>query len=680
MLLSLRIQNFALVDELDLHLGAGLNVLTGETGAGKSILLDALDAALGGKVTGRAVRSGAERGLIEAHFKSSPELDEWLDSQQIEAHENSSILVCSREFTSGRGGLRSRSRINGFLVNKQQIESLRDRLVEITAQGQTVQLGQASIQRDWLDGFGGIAHTQQRERVAAAHEAFQAASKALERRRQNERERLQQLDLFAFQAQELREANLGDADELDQLEQERKRLTHAVELQQQSYEVYQALYQNESEAACADLLGRAEHTLASMVEFDPQLGSILDLVTGALAQVEEAGREINAYGESLETDPERLDEVESRIRQLKQICRKYGPTLAEAIAHNQQLQEQLDELSDGGQSLEALEEAYNARKSQLEQACATLTQLRQNAARTLEAMLIDELKPLAMEKVQFKVSISAANPTPTGGDRIVFMFSPNPGEPLQPLADTASGGEMSRFLLALKVCLSQADEVGTMVFDEIDVGVSGRVAQAIATKLHQLSLRHQVLCVTHQPLVAAMADLHFHVSKELVDDASADKGRAKSSQTKSKATSESVNAANDEVRTVVRVMQLDDAQRKEELAQLAGGQSDGEAIAFAESLLSQAATNRHGIHSAGTTHNKTAVRSTADAAIKPESDHSASNHSAQAAASNSSMKATSKSAAKSTPSSDSNPTNQSSSSSSSSKRTSKRQTKNSTQS
>ncbi len=586
MLLFLRIENFALVDELDLHLGAGLNVLTGETGAGKSILLDALDAVLGGRVTGRAVRSGADRGLIEAHFESGAAIEEWLAEQAIAPNEDRSVLICSRELTAGRGGVRGRSRVNGALVNKKQIETLRDRLVEITAQGQTVQLGRASIQRDWLDGFGGASHAQQRVRVGAAYEAFQHASKALEQRRRTEKERLQQLDLFAFQAQELREANLTDADELERLEQERKRLTHAVELQQQSYEVYQALYQNESGDACADLLGRAEQILNSMVEFDTQLQPILDLVTGALTQVEESGREINAYGEGLETDPDRLDDIEARIRELKQICRKYGPTLAEAIALSQDLQQQLDQLSGGGQSLEDLEKAHDARQAELEQACEKLTLLRQDAAHRLEAMIIEELKPLAMEKVQFKVEISPGTPSPVGSDRIVFLFSPNPGEPLQSLAETASGGEMSRFLLALKVCLSQADEIGTMVFDEIDVGVSGRVAQAIATKLHQLSLRHQVLCVTHQPLVAAMADLHFHVEKQQVDDSSVDSGSAKAPKGKGSVTE------GDDVRTVVRVTQLDEDRRKEELAQLAGGHSDGEAIAFAESLLSQAASNR----------------------------------------------------------------------------------------
>jgi DNA repair protein RecN (Recombination protein N) len=570
MLISLQIENFALVDHLDLEFGAGLNVLTGETGAGKSIILDALDAALGGKVSSRAIRTGADRSVIEAAFDLNPGLIHWLAEQEIELVDDMS-LVCSRELVVGRNGVRSRSRVNGVLVNKQQMDSLRDRLLEITAQGQTLLLGQPQLQREWLDGFGGVALIKQRETVTDMYSATQHALKALEKRQQYEQQRLQQLDLFEYQARELRAANLGEPDELEQLEQERQRLSHSVELQQNSYKAYQALYQNDQGGfACADLLGNTEAILIDMLRFDPQLQPVLTMVSDALAQVQEAGRQINDYGDSLETDPERLQEVEERIVELKQICRKYGPTLADAIAHWQRVQTELEELSGSGQSLEVLEQNYQARQAELIEACRQLTELRQKAAHALESLLIKELKPLAMDKVQFQVEVKPCAPTAMGADRITFQFSPNPGEPLQPLSETASGGEMSRFLLALKACFSQVDAIGTMVFDEIDVGVSGRVAQAIAEKLHQLSKHHQVLCVTHQPIVAAMADHHFRVGKEILDapDSTA------------------------EVRTVVRVEELAQDQRREELAEIAGGKSDRKAIAFADSLLSQAASVR----------------------------------------------------------------------------------------
>lgn len=574
MLLCLRIENFALIDQLDLEFSAGLNVLTGETGAGKSIILDAIDAALGGKVDRRVIRTGANRAMVEATFRLDQALATWLAEQEIELVDDSSV-ICSREVTGGKSSLRSRSRVNGVLVNRQVMTELRDRMVEITAQGQTVQVGQPAQVRDWLDLYGGSAHGQQREVVASAFAAYQQARTTLEKRRQSERQRLQQLDLLTYQVQELRAANLNDPDEFEQLELERQRLGHVVELQQLSYQVYQALYQNDSDApASADLLGQAESTLSIMVQYDPQLQPLLDLVSDALATVVEAGRQINVYGEELEGDPHRLATVEERLRELKQICRKYGPTLKEVIAYYQRIQAELQELNAGVQSIEALEQQEKKYQHILTETCSQLTQLRQVAAAALETRLVAELKPLAMEKVQFQVEIAPSSPTAVGADRLTFLFSPNPGEPLQPMNAIASGGEMSRFLLALKACFSQAEPAGTLVFDEIDVGVSGRVAQAIAEKLHQLSQRHQVLCVTHQPLVAAMADRHFRVDKHII-------------------TQPSFPTPHSPVRTVVRVTTLDNFNtRREELATLAGGHSATEAIAFAESLLNQAAHRR----------------------------------------------------------------------------------------
>lgn len=561
MLHSLKIENFALIDNLHLELGQGLNVLTGETGAGKSIILDAIDAVLGGKVSGRMVRTGATQATIVATFASSPDLDTWIQSQGFPP---AGVVVCSRDM--GASSNRLRLRLNGAPLTKRQGEELRDRLVEITAQGQTVHLGKPSVQREWLDSFGGAAVVAQRQTVAQAYGACQQALQALEQRRKADHDRHQQLDLWQYQLRELAVANLEDPQELEDLLQEQQRLSHGVELQQQSYEIYQALYQNDRGPACADLLGRAEALLQDMVQYDPQVQAMLEMVSTALTQVEEAGRQINAYGDNLETDPQRLEEIQGRIAELKQLCRKYGPELADAIAYYHEIQGQVDTLTGGDQSLETLTAAHETAQRHLQQQCQRLTQLRQRTATDLEARLIAALKPLAMERVQFQVELMAVVPAIHGADQITFRFSPNPGEPLQALGAIASGGEMSRFLLALKACFSQVDPVGTMIFDEIDVGVSGRVSQAIAQCLHDLSHQHQVLCVTHQPLIAAMADRHFRVRKTVVDDD----------------------------RTVVAVDVLGDrAARQQELAELAGGESAQEALRFAESLLAQAADRRH---------------------------------------------------------------------------------------
>ncbi|MEC4985181.1 MAG: DNA repair protein RecN [Oscillatoria sp. PMC 1068.18] len=586
MLETLRIRNFALIDSLELDLGDGLNVLTGETGAGKSIILDAIDIALGGKVSSRMIRTGNQRAMVEATFTADLGTAVWLKEQEIDLIDED-LVICSRDLAIAQTSLRSRSRVNGVLVNRKFMEQLRSRLVEITAQGQTVQLMIPTRQRNLLDLYGGAELLQQRETVAQVYALCSQAEQALGKRRSSEQERLQRLDLIQYQIQELSAANLSDSDELEQQLSDREMLSHVVELQKLSYQVYQLLYQNDTgEPAAADLLGEVESLLTEMAEYDLKIEPILEVVKTAVTQVVEAGQQINGYGDRLEVDPERLAEVEERVRILKQICRKYGPTLADAIAHYDKLQIELAELTDSGQSLEDLEQEYQKLSQKLTQECQELTKLRQIAAQKLEAQLISELKPLAMEKVQFQCQLKACEPTTLGADTVTYYFSPNPGEPLQPLSAIASGGEMSRFLLALKACFSQTDDYGvTLIFDEIDAGVSGKVAQAIAEKLHQLSQKQQVLCVTHQPLIAALADVHFRVDKQIIDQLPLNNTDKNSQQQTLEQTSE--------LRTVVRVTNLQDLhRRREELAELAGGHSAHEARAFAESLLSQAAQRR----------------------------------------------------------------------------------------
>ena len=577
MLSVLRIENFALVDRLELSFGIGLNVLTGETGAGKSVILDAIDAVLGGKSSSKLVRTGSNKAIIEATFTLSTAVAAWLIEQGIDLVDDNSVIV-SREITTSIKNTCSRSRINGVLVNRQIIAKMREYLVEITAQGEAVQIGQSAQVREWLDAYGKKEIRQQRQAVMGIFKRYQIASKLLEKHRDSAQEKLQQLDLLTHQLQELGGANLYISDELEQLQQEYQRLNHVEKLQQMSYKVYQALYQNDSHTPTAtDLLGDSEVDLTNMVNYDSQLQAILDMVCDAQVTIKEAARQVNKYGESLEANPQRLKEVEDRIRQLKQICRKYGPTLNEVITYYQSIQAEIDLLNNSEPSIEDLEIEERECWKKLAQACQKLTKLRSSAGENLESELIGELKRLAMEKVKFHVDIISTTPTISGADKITFMFSPNHGEPLKPLSNIASGGEMIRFLLALKACLFQVDRVETMIFDEIDVGVSGMVAQAIAEKLYQISQKCQVLCVTHQPLVAAMADRHFQVSKKVIHH------------------KKSIKESNEkmEERTIVKVTALDTLnKRREELAQLAGGKSAQDAITFADSLLTQAANYR----------------------------------------------------------------------------------------
>lgn len=558
MLKRLRIDNFALIEKLDVEFAPGLNVLTGETGAGKSILLDALDAALGGTVSTKSIRTGAKKALIEAVFAPTPAVLQWLEEQAIDPLEEG--IVSSREI----GERTTRSRVNGVLVNKLQMQRLRACLIEITAQGQTLQLQDPQNQRRWLDEFAGEETLQVRHQVQAAHRQWMVARTALETSQRDQQNRLQRLDILQFQAQELGALRLESPDELESLERERARLSHSVDLQKQSYEIYQLLYQNEGERpTAADLVGESERILESMVELDPELQSVAEMVSSALIQVEEAARLLYDYGEGLEANPTRLSKIERRITQLKQICRKYGPSLAEVIAHAERVTEELDLLKDQGASLEELEAQEKATRTHLHQCCVQLTHLRQQAATQLEANLIAELEPLGMQGVRFQVQISSGPLGAEGHDQISYLISPNPGEPLQPLAATASGGEMSRFLLAMKAVFTRVDPVSALVFDEIDAGVSGKMAQAIAHKLLTIARDHQILCVTHQPLIAAMADHHIRVSKAVKQK-----------------------------RTRVQVDTLSEQDRRHELAQLTAGHSAQDALGLVESLLSQAAQLR----------------------------------------------------------------------------------------
>ncbi len=554
MLKLLRIHNFALVDSLELAFDQGLNVLTGETGAGKSIILDALDAALGGSVSTKSVRTGAKKALIEAVFTPEPSLQEWLTAHEIDLMEEG--VVCSREIT----GRTSRSRINGILMSKQQLQHLRTKLVEITAQGQTVQLQDPATQRRWLDGFGGPQVLKLKGSVQSSYQAWHKIKTTLDEYQQNQQNRLQRLDILEFQAQELNSLKLGDPDEIASLERERDRLSHSVELQTQSLEAYQLLYQSEGDTpSISDLLADVEKLVQDMAELDPELESVVEMVSSALIQVEEAGKELYDYGEGLESDPGRLSKIERRITKLKQVCRKYGPTLAEVIAHTHKVNDELDSLKDDGSNLDSLTAQAKAARKELDTVCAKLTKLRKQAANRLEKSLVTELEPLGMSGVRFEVEIKPGSLSADGQDHVTYLFSPNPGEPLQPLADTASGGEMSRFLLGLKAVFSQVDPVSTMVFDEIDAGVSGKMAQAIARKLVTIGRDHQILCVTHQPLIAAMADHHVRVRKVVKQK-----------------------------RTMVQADPLSDTERRDELAQLTAGYSAQEAITFVDSLLVQA--------------------------------------------------------------------------------------------
>ena len=557
-LTGLRLENIALIERLQLEFSGGFTVLTGETGAGKSILLDALDALLGG--TGpRLLRQGSERGAIEASFNLTPPLAAWLEQQQLEAEEGEILL--SREWRLSDDRLSSRHRLNGVAVNRAQIQELRPLLLDLTVQGQTQQLARPGQQRRWLDRFAGEPFQALLAPVAEAHRAWRRAALALEQAQadwqqlQQERERQEQV------LADLEAAQLEDPDERQRLQAEENRLAHGVRLQQGVMALIGRLVEGVEEAPSAlDHVAACEGELASMQQLDPSLAPLLERCSDGLAQLQDLARELDRYGAALESDPESLGQLQERIAQLKALERRHGKDLVELIRWRDALREQL---APGGAeaSLQALEGAERSSRAARDRANGALTQARQAAAAALQEQLLARLRPMGLTHVRFAVQLEPASPTEEGADAVQFLFSANPGQPLAPLAEVASGGEMSRFLLALKTCLAAADPHVTLLFDEIDAGVSGRVSGAMAELLQDLAAQRQVFCVTHQPLVAAAADHHFRVAKEVRDG-----------------------------RTHTRVSQLRDTQaRQAELAELAGGDS-GETRSYAASLLKREAS------------------------------------------------------------------------------------------
>ena len=559
MLIGLRLQNIALIDALELSFERGFTVLTGETGAGKSILLDALDALLGGAqgTSGvRLLRVGVDRGQIEASFALNSAVESWLKQQEFDLDEPE--LVLSREWRRQDNRVSSRYRLNGVAVNRQQMLALRPLLIDLTVQGQTQQLSRPGQQRHWLDCFGGVAlqnalgQVQQSwrswQQIALKLEQAQVNFEQLQRQRQDEQMLLEELEL----------AQLDDPHEDKNLRQEQDRLVHGVRLQEGLALLIGRMHLGADQVpSVLEHLAACVHELQAMALLDssltPQRDQCLDLEAG----LQDLMHQLEKYGSYLESDPERLAQLQERLASLKRLEIRFRLDLSQLLARRDDLR---NHLAIGGAEADLdkiQQDEYNARNLR-DRANQCLTVLRKKMACQLEQTLMGYLQPMGLANVRFEVQLNPALPSEHGADAVQFLFSANPGQPLAPLAEVASGGEMSRFLLALKTTLSAVDGSSTLLFDEIDAGVSGRVSRTIASLLKDLSLQRQVFCVTHQPLVAAAADHHFCVSKFV------EKGVTRS-----------------------RVSHLRDTQaRMQELADLAGGDL-AEARAYAAGLLDQ---------------------------------------------------------------------------------------------
>ncbi|MEM7432556.1 MAG: DNA repair protein RecN [Pseudomonadota bacterium] len=508
MLTNLQVRNFAIIDQVDLEIDAGMTVLTGETGAGKSILVDALGLVLGERGGGQLVRDGAERAEFSAEFQigALPRVSRWLRDNALD--QDDACLL--RRVISAEG--RSRAFINGNAVTVQQLKKLGEQLLDIHGQHFHQSLVRRNVQRDLLDFFGNLV--DQREATEAAYEQWQVLHQKLIDLRDADADRDSRLDLLRFQLAELDTLAIG-TDEFGTLQAERQTLLHSGRLAEGVQSALAALTDADSTNA-AGLVADANRSLDPLLSIDSRLVEASELLYGASIQLDEAADALSRYGDTLEMDPARHDWVEERLDAISSVARKHRVEPDEIGAVHERLQNEFDELTHVEERSQQLDDAVRAARDNFQILAEALSVERRKAAKLMGKAVSDAMDGLGMPGGMFVVNVSPVaieHAHPWGIDDIEFHVSANRGQAPAPLAKVASGGELSRISLAIQVIASNGSAIPTMVFDEVDSGVGGRVAEMVGRRLQELAQDRQVMCVTHLPQVAALADSHFRINK-----------------------------------------------------------------------------------------------------------------------------------------------------------------------
>ena len=554
MLLELSIKNVALIDELRVEFAPGLNVLTGETGAGKSILVDSVNLMLGGRAERDIVRTGTDKAVVQALFDVAGNSAALSLLAELGLEAEDGLIGVSRELT--RSG-RSVSRISGMMLPLSQVRRLTALLMDVHGQHEHQALLNPQRHREFLDEFGDAAHAALMGRVAEAHAALRDARALLAQTELDASER--RLDTLANQIAEI-EAVKPKPGEEEALLRKYRLMQHAEKIAEGVKTAYALVYLGGSKThAAQELLSRASSALGELAGIDERFGQLRDRIEEMAVNAREIGYELQDMLESMDYDERAAERVGDRLDAIHKLERKYGAQVEDVLAFLDAAKREYESLEKNDERASELRKQIAAQEKALRALCGELTQSRTIIARRLEKMLVQELSELGMAGTQFEVRIAPeADFTAHGLDAVEFMISPNPGEPLKPLRMTASGGELSRIMLAMKAIAAEGGGVDSMVFDEIDTGVSGRMAQTVAEKLHRIAAHRQVLCITHLPQIAAMGDAHFVVEKRVEDG-----------------------------RTGSYVRRLDDDGRVGEIARLIGGSGET-SIKHAQHLLASA--------------------------------------------------------------------------------------------
>jgi len=580
---ELTIRDFAIIDRLHLRFGPAFNVLTGETGAGKSIIIDAVSLLLGGRGDATFVRAGAQRATVEGVFRLEAEtqvlINPMLEEEGLEG-DDPSILTLGREI---RHEGRNVCRVNGRAVALKVLEEIGQQLVDIHGQTEHLSLMRVREHVDLLDRYGGL--WPQREWVAGLVSELRGVRRELDDLRRDERELARRTDLLQWQVGEIETAHLVVGEE-EELVAERTRLANAEQLHELTDEAYRALFEGgEEQSSAIDLLQMASKALAGLVRLDAATAGLRETADTVTYQVEDLAGSLRDYRDQVEFNPRRLNQVEERLTLIRNLQRKYGDSIEDVLAFAERARRDLDTIEHSGERITELQAEEERLLNEIGQAGAALSQQRREAGERLAVGIEAQLAELSMARAQFGVDVQWREDEDgayvdgrrvafdaTGLDRIEFLVAPNVGEPLKPLVRIASGGETSRLMLALKTVLTQADRTPTLIFDEIDAGIGGRVGSVVGHKLWALTAgggdvacRHQVLCVTHLPQLASYGDVHYHVSKAVVGE-----------------------------RTVTKVDAMDGAVREQELASMLGAVTERTQASAREMLATSEVDKKKG--------------------------------------------------------------------------------------
>lgn len=513
MLVTLGIRNLAVIERVDVTLDKGFHVLTGETGAGKSMIVDALSLIAGGRSAQEFIRSGAEKAEVEALFEPAHDHPVWGACEDLGIEvDKSEGLIIRRELTSAGKSL---ARVNGQLVNLTMLKQIGEYLINIHGQHEHQSLLKREHHLQLLDAFAGIEVEQARTNYQVVYRQYKVLAQEVANKKASRQEQLQRVDMYRLQWKEINDAKLVAGEEERLLEQQRK-VANAEKLFQSVQQAYDAIYEHQAALPKVDV---ARHAIDHIVRFDEEtLAPLKEQLDSAYYQIEDVAFQLRDYRESIQFSPEEQERMEQRLDTLYGLRKKYGATIEDVIAYGASIQSQLHEIEDFDAVIEAAERELKELEQHVRELGTLLSQLRKAAASTLSSAITEQLAQLQMEKAKLVVEVHVKESWgPQGADDVEMMFSANLGEPLKPLVKIASGGELSRVMLALKTIFASLEAIPVLVFDEVDTGVSGRAAQAIAEKLAFIARTCQVFSITHLPQVACMADVHFLIEKSTED-------------------------------------------------------------------------------------------------------------------------------------------------------------------